>query len=40
MARITGGVYVAYIVASLMAMALGQIGPGTPPQVWATWSSS
>ena len=34
MARVTGGLYVAYIVASLLAMALGQIGPGTPPQVY------
>jgi Domain of unknown function (DUF4386) len=33
-ARITGGLYVAYIAASLLAMALGQIGPGTPPQVY------
>jgi len=34
MARLTGGLYVACIVVSLLAMALGQIGPGTPPQVY------
>ena len=33
-ARITGGLYVAYIAASLLATALGQIGLGTPPQVY------
>ena len=33
-ARITGGLYVAYIVASVLATALGQIGLGTPPQVY------
>lgn len=33
-ARITGGVYVAYILASVLASALGQIGLGTPPQVY------
>jgi hypothetical protein len=33
-ARITGGLYVAYISASLLAMALGQIGPGSAPQVY------
>ena len=32
-ARITGGLYVAYILASVLATALGQIGLGTPPQV-------
>ena len=34
MARITGGFYVAYIAASLVATALGQIGLGTAPQVY------
>ena len=33
-ARITGGLYVAYILASVLATALGQIGLGTPPQVY------
>jgi hypothetical protein len=33
-ARVTGGLYVVYIVASLLASALGQIGAGTPPQVY------
>ena len=33
-ARITGGVYVAYILASILATMLGQIGLGTPPQVY------
>jgi hypothetical protein len=32
-ARITGGVYVAYIVASVLATVLGQIGMGDAPQV-------
>jgi hypothetical protein len=31
-ARISGGLDVAWIVASLLATALGQIGLGTPPQ--------
>ena len=34
MARITGGFYVAYIAASVVATALGQIGLGTAPQVY------
>lgn len=33
-ARITGGLYVTYIVASVLATVLGQIGLGTPPQVY------
>ena len=33
-ARITGGVYVAYILASILATMLGQIGLGTAPQVY------
>ena len=33
-ARITGGLYVAYILASVLATALGQIGLGTAPQVY------
>jgi hypothetical protein len=33
-ARITGGLYLAYIVASVLATALGQIGLGTAPQVY------
>ena len=33
-ARITGGLYVAYIAASVLATALGQIGLGTPPQIY------
>jgi hypothetical protein len=33
-ARVTGGVYLAYIVASLVATALGQIGLGTASQVY------
>ncbi len=33
-ARITGGVYLAYIVASVLATMLGQIGLGTAPQVY------
>ena len=33
-ARVTGGFYVAYIVANVLATALGQIGLGTPPQVY------
>ena len=33
-ARLTGGLYVAYILASMLATALGQIGLGTPPQVY------
>ena len=33
-ARIAGGFYVAYIAASLVATALGQIGLGTAPQVY------
>ena len=33
-ARITGGVYLAYIVASVLAGVLGQIGLGTVPQVY------
>jgi hypothetical protein len=33
-ARITGGFYLAYIVASVLATALGQIGLGTAPQVY------
>jgi hypothetical protein len=35
-ARITGGLYLAYIVASVLATALGQIGLGTAPQVYQT----
>ncbi len=34
MARITGGFYLAYIVASVLATMLGQIGLGTAPQVY------
>jgi hypothetical protein len=34
MARITGGVYLAYILASVLATMLGQIGFGTAPQVY------
>jgi hypothetical protein len=33
-ARITGGVYIAYIAASVLADALGHIGLGTPQQVY------
>jgi hypothetical protein len=33
-ARITGGVYLAYIAASVLATMLGQIGLGTAPQVY------
>ena len=33
-ARITGGFYVAYILASVLATMLGQIGLGTAPQVY------
>jgi hypothetical protein len=33
-ARITGGCYLAYILASVLATALGQIGLGTAPQVY------
>ena len=33
-ARITGGLYLAYILASVLATMLGQIGLGTPPQVY------
>jgi hypothetical protein len=33
-ARITGGFYLAYILASVLATALGQIGLGTAPQVY------
>ncbi|MGZ9276683.1 MAG: DUF4386 domain-containing protein [Candidatus Limnocylindrales bacterium] len=33
-ARITGGFYLAYILASVLATALGQIGLGTTPQVY------
>lgn len=33
-ARVTGGVYVAYILASILATLLGQIGLGTPLQVY------
>ena len=33
-ARITGGLYLAYIVASVLATALGQIGLGAAPQVY------
>ena len=34
MARITGGFYLAYILASVLATMLGQIGFGTAPQVY------
>ncbi|MHB8960868.1 MAG: DUF4386 domain-containing protein [Candidatus Limnocylindrales bacterium] len=34
MARITGGFYLAYFVASVLALMLGQIGPGTASQVY------
>ena len=34
MARITGGFYLGYIVASVLATTLGQIGLGAPPQVY------
>ncbi len=33
-ARITGGVYLAYILASILATMLGQIGLGSAPQVY------
>jgi hypothetical protein len=33
-ARITGGIYLAYIMASVLATMLGQIGLGTAPQVY------
>jgi len=33
-ARITGGLYLAYIVASVLATMLGRIGPGTAPEVY------
>ncbi len=33
-ARITGGIYLAYIVASVLATMLGQIGLGAAPQVY------
>lgn len=35
-ARITGGVYAAYVVASVVANSLGHIGLGTPEQVWVS----
>ncbi|HEY5473066.1 MAG TPA: DUF4386 domain-containing protein [Candidatus Limnocylindrales bacterium] len=35
-ARITGGVYLAYIVANVLADSLGHIGLGTPEQVWGS----
>jgi hypothetical protein len=35
-ARITGGVYLAYIAASVVADALGHIGLGTPEQMWGS----
>jgi hypothetical protein len=34
LARITGGFYLAYIVASVLASALGHIGPGDAPPVY------
>ena len=34
MARITGGFYLAYILASVLASALGHIGPGDAPPVY------
>ena len=34
MARITGGFYLAFFVASVLAMVLGSIGPGSPTQVY------
>lgn len=34
MARFTGGLYLAYILASILATALGQIGLGQAPQVY------
>jgi hypothetical protein len=34
MARITGGIYLAYILASVLATMLGQIGMGDAPQVY------
>lgn len=39
-ARITGGVYLAYIVASLIATALGQIGLGAAPQVYQAMTTN
>jgi uncharacterized protein DUF4386 len=36
LARITGGVYLSYIVASVLADSLGHIGLGTPEQVWGS----
>lgn len=33
-ARITGGFYLTYFLASVLALMLGQIGPGTAPQVY------
>ena len=35
-ARITGGVYLAYIVANVVADSLGHIGLGTPEQLWGS----
>jgi hypothetical protein len=35
-ARITGGVYLAYVAASVVANSLGHIGLGTPEQVWGS----
>jgi hypothetical protein len=35
-ARITGGAYLAYIAASVVADSLGHIGLGTPEQVWGS----
>ena len=34
MARIAGGFYLAYFVASVLASALGHIGPGDAPPVY------
>lgn len=39
-ARITGGFYLAYFVASVLALMLGQIGPGTAPQVYGAISTN
>ena len=40
MARITGGVYLAYILASVLATMLGQIGLGAAPQVYQAITTS
>jgi hypothetical protein len=40
MARIAGGFYLAYFAASVLALLLGQIGPGSPTQVYEAITSN